>query len=109
MPHPEMKPVEFVGSSKKDLREFPTDARLAAGYQIEILQYGGEPDDFKPMKTVGSGVYEIRIECEDGAFRVFYVVNRPEAVYVLHAFKKTTQKTEKRDIDLAKDRYKSLG
>jgi phage-related protein len=40
---------------------------------------------------------------------VFYVVNRPEAIYVLHAFRKTTQKTEKRDIDLAKVRYKSLG
>ncbi|MNR65839.1 hypothetical protein D3C85_1890570 [compost metagenome] len=52
---------------------------------------------------------EIRIAAEEGAFRVFYVVNRPEAIYVLHAFKKTTQKTEKRDIELAKARLKSLG
>jgi len=61
------------------------------------------------MKSVGPGVQEIRIACEEGAFRVFYVVNRPEAIYVLHAFRKTTEKTEKRDIDLAKARYKSLG
>ncbi|MNH42880.1 hypothetical protein D3C79_1046700 [compost metagenome] len=60
------------------------------------------------MESVGQGVREIRIKCKDGAFRVFYVVNRPEAVYVLHAFRKTTEKTEKRDIDLAKARYKSL-
>ncbi len=61
------------------------------------------------MRSVGPGAQEIRIACEEGAFRVFYVVNRPEAIYVLHAFRKTTQKTEKRDIDLAKARYKSLG
>lgn len=60
------------------------------------------------MKSVGKGVKEIRVACEDGAFRVFYVVDRPEAIYVLHAFQKTTQKTEKRDIDLAKARLRSL-
>lgn len=76
---------------------------------MQGLQEGEEPDDWKPMKSVGPGVQEIRIACEEGAFRVFYVVNRPEAIYVLHAFRKTTQKTEKRDIDLAKVRYKSLG
>ncbi|KIU53177.1 hypothetical protein QV12_06360 [Pseudomonas putida] len=102
------KPVEWLGSSKEDLRNFPPVARQRAGYQLEVLQDGDEPDDWKPMKTVGPGVQEIRIKCEDGAFRVFYVANRPEAIYVLHAFRKTTQKTEKRDIDLAKARFKSL-
>lgn len=104
----EQKPIEWVGSSKDDLRDFPEVARQRAGYQLEILQDGDEPDDWKPMKTVGPGVQEIRIKCEDGAFRVFYVANRPEAIYVLHAFRKTTEKTEKRDIDLAKARLKSL-
>ncbi|MNG15296.1 hypothetical protein D3C84_991160 [compost metagenome] len=60
------------------------------------------------MENVGQGVREIRIKCKDGAFRVFYVVNRPEAVYVLHAFRKTTEKTDKRDIDVAKARFRSL-
>lgn len=109
MSHHGMKPVEFVGSSKNDLRAFPKEARLEAGYQLETLQKGGKPDNWKPMKTVGAGVQGIRMACEDGAFRVFYVVNRPDAIYVLHAFRKTTQKTEKRDIDLAKARLKSLG
>lgn len=104
----ELKPVVFVGSSKDDVRDFPSEAKHRAGYQIEILQEGDEPDDTKWMKTVGPGVQEIRIKCDDGAFRVFYVANRPEAIYVLHAFRKTTQKTEKRDIDLAKARLKSL-
>ncbi|KPZ29091.1 hypothetical protein ALQ62_200115 [Pseudomonas coronafaciens pv. zizaniae] len=109
MQHHAMKPVEFIGSCKKDLRSFPQAARLEAGFQIETLQRGGVPEDWKPMPSVGAGVYEIRVGCEEGAFRVFYVVNRNDAIYLLHAFQKTTQKTEKRDIDLGKIRYKSLG
>lgn len=104
----EVNAIEWVGSSKQDLRDFPPEARQRAGYQLELIQEGEEPSDWKPMESVGQGVREIRIKSKDGAFRVFYVVNRPEAVYVLHAFGKTTQKTEKRDIDLAKARYKSL-
>ena len=109
MPNPEMKEIMWVGSSLQDLRDFPEVPRKRAGFQLELLQEGEEPDDFKPMKSVGKGVQEIRIACDDGAFRVFYVVNRPEAIYVLHAFRKTTQKTEKRDLDLGRTRYKSLG
>ena len=109
MPNREMKDIMWVGSSLQDLRDFPEVPRKRAGFQLELLQEGEEPDDFKPMKSVGKGVQEIRIACDDGAFRVFYVVNRPEAIYVLHAFRKTTQKTEKRDLDLGRTRYKSLG
>ena len=109
MPNREMKEIMWVGSSLQDLRDFPEVPRKRAGFQLERLQEGEEPDDFKPMKSVGKGVQEIRIACDDGAFRVFYVVNRPEAIYVLHAFRKTTQKTEKRDLDLGRTRYKSLG
>ena len=109
MPNREMKEIMWVGSSLQDLRDFPEVPRKRAGFQLELLQEGEEPDDFKPMKSVGKGVQDIRIACDDGAFRVFYVVNRPEAIYVLHAFRKTTQKTEKRDLDLGRTRYKSLG
>lgn len=103
------KCIEWLGTSKEDLRAFPETARQRAGYQLELIQYGDEPNDWEPMEGVGKGVREIRIKCKDGAFRVFYVVSRPEAVYVLHAFRKTTEKTQKCDIDLARTRYKSLG
>lgn len=109
MKHQLPKEVEFVGSSLEDIRDFPDEAMKEVGYQIDRVQHGLEPVDWKPMKTVGPGVMEIRVKCSDGAFRVFYVTNRPDAVYVLHAFRKTTQKTEKRDIDLAKARLNSLG
>lgn len=104
----EQKPIEWLGSSKEDLRDFPPVARQRAGYQLELIQEGEEPADWKPMESVGQGVREIRIKCKDGAFRVFYVVNRPDAVYILHAFRKTTEKTEKRDLDLAKARFSLL-
>lgn len=105
----EKKDVVFVDGSNKDLKAFPRGARFEAGFNLDLLQRGETPNDWKPMRSVGPGVKEIRIACEEGAFRVFYVVNRPDAIYVLHAFKKTTQKTEKRDIDLAKARLRSLG
>lgn len=97
----------FPGSSLGDLRDFPAVPRQRCGYQLSLLQDGEEPDDWKPFPTVGKGVKEIRVACENGAFHVFYVVDRPDGIYVLHAFRKTTQKTEKRDIDLARTRLKS--
>lgn len=103
------KPVEFRGSSLDDLRAFPTDARREAGHQIDLVQNGVGPDDWKPMSaTVGPGVKEIRIRDEAGAFRVIYVARFNDAIYVLHCFQKKTAQTSKRDIDLAAKRYRDL-
>jgi phage-related protein len=103
-----LKPVEFVGSSLDDLRAFPLSARREAGHQIDQVQNGGEPDDWKPMKTVGPGVREIRIRDEAGAFRVIYLAKFADTVYVLHCFQKKTEKTSKADLDLAAKRYRDL-
>ena len=100
--------VVFVGTALKDLKAFPIDARRAAGFQLDLLQQGDEPFDWRPMKTLGRGVNEIRITEDSGAFRVFYVVNRPEAIYVLHVMHKTTRQTETRDIELARARYQEI-
>lgn len=103
-----MKPVRFVGTSLADLRRFPVAARKDAGFQIEQVQHGSDPADWKPMPTIGAGVREIRIRDQAGAFRVIYTANRPEAIYVLHAFQKKTQQTAKRDIELAQRRLRAL-
>jgi len=79
-------PVEFRGSALDDLRAFPQGARREAGYQLDQIQRGREPDDWKPMNTVGRGVREIRIRDAAGAFRVLYVAKFDDAVYVLHCF-----------------------
>ncbi|MDG0834614.1 type II toxin-antitoxin system RelE/ParE family toxin [Roseateles saccharophilus] len=106
MPTP--KPVAFRGSALDDLRAFPLAARRDAGHQLDQVQRGQEPDDWKPMPTVGTGVKEIRIRDEAGAFRVLYVAKFADAVYVLHCFQKKTQKTTKTDLDLAVKRYRDL-
>jgi phage-related protein len=102
------KPVEFLSSSLDDLRAFPTSARREAGHQLDQVQHGLEPDDWKPITTVGTGVREIRIRDASGVFRVIFVAKFADAVYVLHCFQKKTQKTSKTDLDLAKSRYQNL-
>jgi phage-related protein len=103
-----MKPLEFVGSSLNDLKEFPAEARRAAGFELGFIQQGLDPSDWKPMNEVGAGVREIRIHVL-GEWRVLYVAKFTEAVYVLHAFQKKTQKTQKEDIELARTRYRQIG
>lgn len=103
-----VKPIEFLGDSLRSLREFPDDAKQDAGYQLDRVQHGLQPDDFKPMPTIGKGVEEIRVRDDSGAYRVIYTARLADAVYVLHAFQKKTQATSKRDIELAKQRFALL-
>ena len=100
-----MKTLRFVGSSLDDIKDFPAEARREAGFELHAVQSGLMPSDFKPMLAVGSGAYEIRIHVL-GEWRVIYVAKFDDAVYVLHAFHKKTQKTRKEDIELAARRYR---
>jgi phage-related protein len=103
-----MKRLEFVGSSLEDLKEFPAEARRAAGFELGFVQCSLDPSDWKSMKEVGAGVQEIRIHVL-GEWRVLYVAKFVEAIYVLHAFQKKTQKTKREDIELARTRYRQIG
>jgi phage-related protein len=102
------KLVIFCGTSRNDLRVFPASARRIAGFQIDQVQEGHDPDDWKPMSSIGPGVREIRIRDEAGAFRVIYIAKFAEAVYVLNCFQKKSEKTAKTDLDLARKRYQEL-
>jgi phage-related protein len=103
-----LKPIEFAGDSLMRLREFPPMARRAAGYQLDRVQRGLHPDDWKPMQAVGPGVRELRIRDRAGAFRVIYLATLADRIAVLHAFQKKTQRTAKQDIDLAAKRFREL-
>ena len=103
-----MKPIVFNGTSLDDLRAFPAGVRREFGHQLDRVQHGLEPSDWKPMPGIGQGVREVRVRDEAGAFRVIYITGRPEAVHVLHAFQKKTQRTAKRDLDLARARLLRL-
>ena len=102
------KAVTFCGGALDDLRAFPASARRVAGYELDKVQNGLDPSDWKPMNSVGQGVREIRSRDASGAFRVLYVAKFADAVYVLHCFQKKTQATSKIDLDLAAKRYRDL-
>jgi len=102
-----MKLLRFIGSALDDLGAFPDQARRAAGFELWQVQNGLMPSDFKPMLNVGAGAYEIRIRME-GEWRVIYVARFADSIYVLHAFRKKTQKTARTDIDLARRRYRQI-
>ena len=103
-----IKPVKFRGDALESLRRFPNNARQDAGFQLDKVQRGRDPDDWKPMKSIGPGVKEIRIRDITGAFRVIYLATIADAVYVLHCFQKKSKQTSNKDIRLARKRYKDL-
>ena len=103
-----MKRLAFYGRSHADLSKFPEGPRRKAGYQLNLVQEGLEPDDWKPMPSIGPGVREIRIKDASGAFRVVYVATFADAIYVLHAFQKKAQRTALLDIELARSRFRLL-
>lgn len=103
-----MKSLRFIGSSLDDMRDFPADARRQAGFELDAVQRGLDPSDWKPVTSVGTGVREIRIHVL-GEWRVIYVAKLADAIYVLHAFHKKTQRTRHEDIELARRRYRQIG
>jgi len=103
-----MKKLVFAGCSLENIKSFPDKARREAGFQLDRVQHGENPNDWKPMNTIAPGVQEIRVRDSDGIFRVAYIAKFEEAIYVLHAFQKKTQKTSKSDIEAIKKAYKII-
>ena len=102
-----LKTLVWLGSSRYDLRHFPSNARQRGGYELYLVQSGLEPSDSKSMPSIGAGVREIRVHTEL-EHRVLYVAKFEEAIYVLHAFEKKTRKTASNDLELAKSRLSEL-
>ena len=104
-----LRPLVWMGNSRKNIREFPSEVRLSVGYALQLVQAGETPLEAKPFKEVGSGVYEIVKRYDSDTYRAVYAVKIGETVYVLHAFQKKSKKgvkTPQSDIDLIKQRYK---
>ena len=105
------KPVAWIGTTYRDVQSFPAGTRREIGYLLGLVQNGVTPADSKPVEQVGAGTHELRVVTNEGGqivHRVFFVARFPEAVYVLHAFQKTTQTTSKHDIGVGRDRYKEM-
>jgi phage-related protein len=103
----DFRAVRFVGAARDELLAFPADARRAAGFQLYRVQCGLDPSDWRPLRSIGPGVREIRVHVPQ-EYRVVYVASFGEAVYVLHAFRKKSQKTPMTAINLARHRLSDL-
>jgi phage-related protein len=102
-----LKPVVWLGDSLARIRGFPQGARQDIGFQLDRVQRGLEPRDWRPVTSVGSGVREIRVHAGN-EHRVFYVASFKQAVYVLHAFVKKARRTPRADLALGRKRYQEL-
>lgn len=103
-----MKSVLFCGDTLTRIQGLPSKARQDVGFQINKLQLGELPDNWKPIKSVGKGVNEIRVKAARSHYRVMYIASLEDAIYVLHVFKKKTRKTRKSDVDLTRKRLRTL-
>lgn len=106
---PGERPLDWVGSSKKDFLTFPDRVKDEMGNALGIAQFGGKHPSAKPWKGLGSGVLEI-VEDHDGdTYRAIYTVKFQQVVYVLHAFQKKSPKgvrTARADVDVVERRLK---
>ena len=106
---PKLRPIIWLGNTKKNILEFPEDVRKLIGDELQFIQFGGMPKDAKPFNGVGSGVIEIAVKYDKEAYRCIQAVQLGEKIYVLHAFQKKAKKgitTPKKDVDVVKKRYK---
>ena len=107
---PEEKPLHWVGSSKRELLDFPEPVVRRFGFALGAVQFGARPASAKPWKGVGPGVAELVEQDAAGTYRVVYVVRFRKAIYVLHAFQKKSPsgiRTARRDVELVAERLKS--
>lgn len=104
------KILEWSGSSKRDLMDFPEDVRRAFGYALGVAQLGAKHPAAKPWKGEGAGVLEVVESADGNAYRAVYTVRFSNVVYVLHCFQKKSPsgiRTAKTDIELVHQRLKA--
>ena len=104
------KPIEWIGSSHKDLMALPADVRRFFGFALSLAQAGDKHDSAKVLKGfVGAGVIEVVEDDAGGTYRAVYTVKFAEAVFVLHCFQKKSKRgiaTPKEDMDIINARLK---
>ena len=107
----ETREIAWITAARKPFGKFPVPAQRIMARALTIAAEGGKADIAKPLKGLGSGVFEIALPYRSDAYRVIYAVQLDEAIWVVHAFqKKSTKgiKTPQKDIDLIKARIKRL-
>ena len=105
---PRYATVAWEGDSREVLQAFPEDVRQNLGFQLWLLQQGERPSDYRPLPSIGSGVFELRDEDERAWYRVVYLSRINDVLYVLHCFEKKSREMPRRDFETAKRRLKAV-
>jgi len=105
---PEPARIEWVGDSRQVLKTFPRSIQFELGGEIWKLQIGQRPSNFKPMKSIGKGVFELRQSDSAGWYRVIYLSKVQGTIYMLHSFVKKSAKTSRKDLAIADTRLKAV-
>lgn len=100
--------IAWEGDSREVISSFPDDVKQNLGFQLRLLQEGEEPLDYRPMRSIGSGVFELRDEDERSWYRVIYLSRVGDVIYVLHCFEKKSRETPRNDLETAKQRLKNV-
>jgi len=103
-----MKGISWIGNSLDVLRAFPNEAKYIIGTELLTLQHGYEPSNTKAVSDIGAGVKEIRVKTKDNYYRIIYIAKFSNTIYVLHCFIKKSNRMSKKDLVIAKTRYREL-
>ena len=107
-PLPKSALIAWEGNSKEVISSFPEEARQNLGFQLRLLQQGQQPTDYRPMSTIGPGVFELRDQDERAWYRVIYLSRIRDVVHVLHCFEKRSRETPAKEINTARQRLKAV-
>jgi len=100
--------IAWEGDSKEVLSGFPKGVKQNLGFNLRLLQQGSEPIDYRPLQSIGRGVFELRDQDDRSWYRVVYLSRIDDVIYVLHCFEKKSRAMPKRDADTARRRLKAV-
>ena len=100
--------VAWEGDSKQVLQSFPEGARQNLGFDLWRLQQGEKPSDYRPLPSIGTGVFELRDQDERAWYRLIYLSRINDVIYVLHCFEKKSREMPRKDFEKAKQRLKAV-
>jgi len=103
---PENAVIAWEGDSREVLQSFPDGVKQNLGFELWLLQQGGRPRDYRPLQSIGSGVFELRDQDERGWYRVVYLSRLDDVIHVLHCFEKKSREMPRREFETAKRRLK---
>jgi phage-related protein len=101
-------PIAWEGDSREVIHGFPEEIRSELGIDLQLLQWGEQPSSYRPMQSIGTGVFELRQQDERSWYRVLYLSRIDNVIHVLHCFEKNSKKTPARDKEIAKLRLKMV-